>query len=150
MRMLEIHQSLNKKIFNLEEKFYKNEISVIQNYSGGYTNVDSNGFQIFINYPEKNYIPLYSLSEILEDKISIEKLKNKMVVIGATAPSLKDVFAIPSSRFETDSKSLLISGVEIHAHRANQLLALQNDLPLKIKTINPFFELIGIIFFVFF
>ena len=149
MRMLEIHQSLNKKSFNLEEKFYKNEISVIQNYSGGYTNVDSNGFQIFINYPEKNYIPVYSLSEILEDKISIEKLKNKMVVIGATAPSLKDVFAIPSSRFETDSKSLLISGAEVHAHRANQLLALQNDLPLKIKTINPFVELIGIIFYVF-
>ena len=38
-----------------------------------------------------------------------------MIVIGATAPSLKDVFAVPSSRFETDSKNLLISGAEIHA-----------------------------------
>ena len=149
MRMLEIHQFLNKESFNLEDKFYKNKISLIQNYSGGYTNVDSNGFQIFINYPEKNYIPIYSLSEILEDKIPLEKLKNKMIVIGATAPSLKDVFAVPSSRFETDSKSLLISGAEIHAHRANQLLALQNDSTLKIKTINPFIELFGIIFYVF-
>ena len=121
MRMLEIHQFLNKESFNLEDKFYKNKISLIQNYSGGYTNVDSNGFQIFINYPEKNYIPIYSLSEILEDKIPLEKLKNKMIVIGATAPSLKDVFAVPSSRFVTDSKNLLISGAEIHAHRANQL-----------------------------
>ena len=149
MRMLEIHQFLNKESFNLEDKFYKNKISLIQNYSGGYTNVDSNGFQIFINYPEKNYIPIYSLSEILEDKIPLEKLKNKMIVIGATAPSLKDVFAVPSSRFETDSKNLLISGAEIHAHRANQLLSLQNNSTLKIKTINPFVELIGIIFYVF-
>ena len=149
MRMLEIHQFLNKESFNLEDKFYKNKISLIQNYSGGYTNVDSNGFQIFINYPEKNYIPIYSLSEILEDKIPLEKLKNKMIVIGATAPSLKDVFAVPSSRFVTDSKNLLISGAEIHAHRANQLLALQNDSTLKIKTINPFIELFGIIFYVF-
>ena len=149
MRMLEIHQFLNKESFNLEDKFYKNKISLIQNYSGGYTNVDSNGFQIFINYPEKNYIPIYSLSEILEDKIPLEKLKNKMIVIGATAPSLKDVFAVPSSRFETDSKNLLISGAEIHAHRANQLLSLQNNSALKIKTINPFIELFGIIFYVF-
>ena len=149
MRMLEIHQFLNKESFNLEDKFYKNKISLIQNYSGGYTNVDSNGFQIFINYPEKNYIPIYSLSEILEDKIPLEKLKNKMIVIGATAPSLKDVFAVPSSRFESDSKNLLISGAEIHAHRANQLLSLQNNSTLKIKTINPFIELFGIIFYVF-
>ena len=149
MRMLEIHQFLNKESFNLEDKFYKNKISLIQNYSGGYTNVDSNGFQIFINYPEKNYIPTYSLSEILEDKIPLEKLKNKMIVIGATAPSLKDVFAVPSSRFVTDSKNLLISGAEIHAHRANQLLSLQNNSTLKIKTINPFIELFGIIFYVF-
>ena len=149
MRMLEIHQFLNKESFNLEDKFYKNKISLIQNYSGGYTNVDSNGFQIFINYPEKNYIPIYSLSEILEDKIPLEKLKNKMIVIGATAPSLKDVFAVPSSRFETDSKNLLMSGAEIHAHRANQLLSLQNNSTLKIKTINPFIELFGIIFYVF-
>ena len=149
MRMLEIHQFLNKESFNLEDKFYKNKISLIQNYSGGYTNVDSNGFQIFINYPEKNYIPIYSLSEILEDKIPLEKLKNKMIVIGATAPSLKDVFAVPSSRFETDSKNLLISGAEIHAHRANQLLSLQNNSTLKIKTINPFIELFAIIFYVF-
>ena len=149
MRMLEIHQFLNKESFNLEDKFYKNKISLIQNYSGGYTNVDSNGFQIFINYPEKNYIPIYSLSEILEDKIPLEKLKNKMIVIGATAPSLKDVFAVPSSRFVTDSKNLLISGAEIHAHRANQLFSLQNNSTLKIKTINPFIELFGIIFYVF-
>ena len=149
MRMLEIHQFLNKESFNLEDKFYKNKISLIQNYSGGYTNVDSNGFQIFINYPEKNYIPIYSLSEILEDKIPLEKLKNKMIVIGATAPSLKDVFAVPSSRFVTDSKNLLISGAEIHAHRANQLLSLQNNSTLKIKTINPFIELFAIIFYVF-
>ena len=131
MRMIEIRQLLNKKNFDLEDKFYKKEIPLIKNFSGGYTNVDANGFQIFINYPEKNYIPIYSLGDILEDKISSEKLKNKMVVIGATAPSLKDVFAIPSSRFETDSKSLLISGAEIHAHRANQLLELQNNSPLK-------------------
>jgi len=148
MRMIEIRQLLNKKNFDLEDKFYKKEIPLIKNFSGGYTNVDANGFQIFINYPDKNYIPIYSLGDILEDKISSEKLKNKMVVIGATAPSLKDVFAIPSSRFETDSKSLLISGAEIHAHRANQLLALQNNSPLKINTINPLMELIGIIFYV--
>jgi len=148
MRMVEINQYLNRKKFDLEDEFYKNEIPLIKNFSGGYTNVDSNGFQIFINYPEKNYIPIYSLGEILKDKIPSEKLKDKMVVIGATAPSLKDVFAIPSSRFETDSQSLLISGAEIHAHRANQLLALQNNSPLKINTINPLMELIGIIFYV--
>ena len=148
MRMIEINQFLNKKKFDLEDKFYKKEIPLIKNFSGGYTNVDANGFQIFINYPEKKYIPIYSLHEILEDKISQEKLRNKMIVIGATAPSLKDVFAVPSSRFETDSQNLLISGAEIHAHRANQLLALQNNLSIKIKTINPFIELLGIIFYV--
>ena len=71
--------------------------------------------------------------------------KNKMVVIGATAPSLKDIFAFPSSRFIKDSQLMYISGAEIHAHRANQLLSLQNGNTLQINTINPTLELFLII-----
>ena len=67
-----------------------------------------------------------------------------MVVIGATAPSLKDIFAFPSSRFIKDSQLMYISGAEIHAHRANQLFS-QNGNTLQINTINPTLELFLII-----
>jgi len=104
-----------------------------------------NGFQILIDYPRSNYVPKYSIESILNKNFSKDFFKNKMVVIGATAPSLKDIFAFPSSRFIKDSQLMYISGAEIHAHRANQLLSLQNGNTLQINTINPTLELFLII-----
>ena len=135
--MVEIHQKLNNEIFDIDEQFSEGKINTIKKYSGGYTNVDSNGFQILIDYPRSNYVPKYSIESILNKNFSKDFFKNKMVVIGATAPSLKDIFAFPSSRFIKDSQLMYISGAEIHAHRANQLLSLQNGNTLQINTINP-------------
>ena len=144
-RMVEIHQKFNNEVFDIDEQFSEGKINTIKKYSGGYTNVDSNGFQILIDYPRSNYVPKYSIESILNKNFSKDFFKNKMVVIGATAPSLKDIFAFPSSRFIKDSQLMYISGAEIHAHRANQLLSLQNGNTLQINTINPTLELFLII-----
>jgi adenylate cyclase len=143
--MVEIHQKLNNKIFDIDEQFSEGKINTIKKYSGGYTNVDSNGFQILIDYPRSNYVPKYSIESILNKNFSKDFFKNKMIVIGATAPSLKDIFAFPSSRFIKDSQLMYLSGAEIHAHRANQLFSLQNGNTLQINTINPTLELFLII-----
>ena len=107
--MVEIHQKLNNEIFDIDEQFSEGKINTIKKYSGGYTNVDSNGFQILIDYPRSNHVPKYSIESILNKNFSKDFFKNKMVVIGATAPSLKDIFAFPSSRFIKDSQLMYIS-----------------------------------------
>ena len=63
--MVEIHQKLNNEIFDIDEQFSEGKINTIKKYSGGYTNVDSNGFQILIDYPRSNHVPKYSIESIL-------------------------------------------------------------------------------------
>ncbi len=140
MRMLELHQKHNKKNFDLPQLFKAGVINTLKSNSGGYRLLDSNGYQILIDYSAANTIPNYSLGMVLNNEISPTKLKNKMIVVGATAPSLKDEFAIPFSRFTQKSNEMLVSGAEIHAQRANQLLSLQIGKPPGIRTIEPFWE----------
>lgn len=75
--------------------------------------------------PAKTYLTL-SINDLLEDKIPERIYKDKIVMIGATAPDLHDFFQTPTG---------FLPGVEIHANAVNTLLG-QNfyyDLPVWVS-----------------
>jgi adenylate cyclase len=93
---------------------------------GGYKNVDTNAYQIMLDYPGlPNSFPFFSLSDLLDNKIPTEALRDKIVLIGGTASSLGDYKMLPGEirRF----------GVENHAFIISQLLkfALEQKKPLQ-------------------
>lgn len=93
---------------------------------GGYRNVDTNAYQIMLDYPSLPHsFPFFSLSDLLDNKIPPEVLRDKIVLIGGTALSLGDYKILPSEirRF----------GVESHAFIISQLLksALEYKKPLQ-------------------
>jgi adenylate cyclase len=93
---------------------------------GAYAGIDAGGYQILLDYPGlPDTFPSYTLSELMDGQIPAEALKDKLVLIGAMAPSLVDYHLLPSgeSRY----------GVEQHAYVVSQLLniALGNRTPVR-------------------
>jgi adenylate cyclase len=63
----------------------------------------------------KGTFPYFSLADVLNDRVSPEQLKRKIVLIGTTAPGLQDLRSSP-----VDS---VFPGVEIHANMVAGMLA---------------------------
>lgn len=67
--------------------------------SGGYQKIDAEGYQTLFQYRDRVTIePRLSFSDVLFGEFDKTLLKNKIVLIGSTAPSLKDSFVTPFTR----------------------------------------------------
>jgi adenylate cyclase len=89
--------------------------------SGGYQTIDTGGYQILLNYrsPE-NTAKTVTLTQVLEGKLNPELVKGKIVIIGVTAPTTKDVFSTPYSATASDNR--MMAGVFIHAAATSQIV----------------------------
>lgn len=106
---------------------------------GGYVDVDAGGFQILFNprshvcrgkIEHCDVFETVTMTEVLENRIAPNLFRDRIVLIGSTAASLKDRF------FTAFSNSYLTApaGVEIHADMTSQLVsaALENRPLFKV------------------
>ncbi len=93
----------------------------LQKNSGGYQNIESGGYQILLNYRSpKNLARQVTLTQVLNGEIDPSWVKGKIVIIGSTAPSLKDMFLTPySPALKANPK---MPGVLVHTQMVSQLL----------------------------
>lgn len=93
--------------------------------AGGYHHIDDSGYQIFLNYSARpGQVQRLSIGELLDEEFDPQLLRDRIVLIGSTAPSLRDLFATPFSAMETDSHHVKMPGVEVHGQMVQQLLGL--------------------------
>ncbi|MBD2770616.1 CHASE2 domain-containing protein [Iningainema tapete] len=95
--------------------------------SGGYQNIDANGFQILLNYRSANNVAQQvSFADVLGDRFKPSWVKNRIVLIGSTAPSSQDIRNTPySSGWQKNSGTM--PGVMIHAQMVSQILDAVSD-----------------------
>lgn len=107
---------------------------LFQGNDGGYIRAEDQGYQVLLNYRASRQGFLYiSIMDVLENRIPKNLLKGRIVLIGSTAESLKDLFYTPdSSRILTAPKRM--AGVTIHAHAISQILSATLDGRSLIKT----------------
>ena len=122
---------------NIQPKFSaKKELEInntifkpLQSDSGGYQKVDTNGFQILLNYRSVNPVKQVTVSEVLANQINPALVKDKIVIIGSTASSIKDIFNTPYSPNKQDNQKM--AGVVLQAQMVSQILsAVINKQPL--------------------
>jgi CHASE2 domain-containing sensor protein len=99
--------------------------------SGAYIRADAAGKQILLNFcANQRLYPTLSLTDVLQRNFAPELIRDRIIIIGMTAPSVRDVFFISALK-ETLASSLmgkllpttqLIYGVEAQAHAADQLV----------------------------
>ncbi len=98
--------------------------------SGGYQSIDAQGYQILLNYRSAYKIARQvTLTQVLNGQIDPNWVKDKIVLIGTTAPTVKDSFYTPYSATEQGNPQM--AGVLVHAQMASQILsAVLDNRPL--------------------
>lgn len=82
---------------------------------GGYATIDAGSYQTLIDYSgNSGSFPTVSLSQVLEGELPADALTGKIVIIGATAPSLNDLHSTPYAD--------RMAGIEIQANLTNQIV----------------------------
>ena len=102
---------------------------------GAYINADAAGYQFMLDF-KGGPMPfeVLSLNQIHENSFDPELIRDRIIIIGVNAESVKDHFFTPySSDLKEDSG---ISGPALHAHIASQLIriAMDGDVPIKSLT----------------
>jgi len=89
--------------------------------SGGYNQLDADGLQRLLPFHQPRSIRSWSLSTLLAGQVPSQQLRGTIVLIGARAPSLRDLFSVPLGG--------QMAGVDLHAQRMAALLS--EDLGLR-------------------
>ncbi|MBD1936837.1 CHASE2 domain-containing protein [Microcoleus sp. FACHB-68] len=88
--------------------------------TGAYKKLDNGGFQILLNY-RKNISTIVGISEILKNQVDPHLFKNKIILIGVTAPTAVDNFSSPYSAGKNHYERT--PGVLIQAQMVSQILS---------------------------
>ena len=103
----------------------------LERNSGAYQNEDASGYQIFADFRGgRGTIPVVPAQDIIDRNFDPRRLKNRIVVVGVVADSVKDSFHTPytSNAFR---KRRPVFGAELHAQLATQLIDLaRGDRPV--------------------
>ena len=90
--------------------------------SGGYQSIDARGYQILLHYRSAYQVARQvSLTQVLKGQVNPNWVRGKVVLIGTTAPSLKDLFTTPYSAVEQQDPQ--IPGVIVQAQMVSQILS---------------------------
>ncbi|PZU99972.1 MAG: adenylate/guanylate cyclase domain-containing protein [Pseudanabaena sp.] len=90
---------------------------------GAYRRHDDSGYQMMIRYRGKaRFFEHIRASDVIDGKVTPERLRDRIVLIGVTAESLKDSYPVPVT---VDGE--VMYGVEIHANIVSQLISATLD-----------------------
>jgi adenylate cyclase len=106
-------------------------IRPLERNDGAYVGMDARGYQFLLDFKgAQGSFLAFSLAALLSGNIDPQAFKDKVVLIGITAESVKDFFYTPYSRGLQTGQHML--GIELHAHVVSQLLrfALDGNSPM--------------------
>lgn len=90
--------------------------------SGGYETIDAQGYQVLLNYRSGHKVAQQvTLTQVLNGQLNPDWVKDKVVLIGTTAPSAKDLFSTPYSAADRENPKM--PGVIVHAQMVSQILS---------------------------
>jgi CHASE2 domain-containing sensor protein len=110
----------------------------LKSHSSGYQGVDASGYQVLLNYRSlpslQNIADRIALRDVLNDQINpelLESVKNRIVLIGVTAPSSSDYWETPFSaiafgtarRVIAPDEEKQIPGVFVQAQMVSHILS---------------------------
>ena len=94
-------------------------------HDGGYVQVDDGGYQFLANLRGgANHFRQVSMTDVLEGRVSSEQLRDRIVLVGSAAVSLKDFFYTSyGGGSSEDSIPQVMPGVELQAHLISQIIS---------------------------
>jgi adenylate cyclase len=96
-------------------------IAPLDDTRGPYTRLDSNGYQILLDYHGGlNPFPIKSIGDIMRGADAASLVRGRVVIVGVHAESVHDSFSAPfNTGFNREDQ---MNGIIVHAHVADQLI----------------------------
>ncbi|MDJ0795508.1 MAG: CHASE2 domain-containing protein [Calothrix sp. MO_167.B12] len=112
-------------------RFGRRELPRFLSNSGGYVATDAGGVQVLLNFRSgQKPFRTISLEDVQTGNFKAEWIRDRIVIIGMTAPSIKD-FITTSAVTSSQLSAGRVYGVEIQAHTSSQIIsAVLNNRPL--------------------
>lgn len=93
---------------------------------GSYVQADGKGYQVLVNFRRLASFRRVSVVDVLENRVPTRLLRDRIILIGSTAPSLEDIFYTPySGGLIGEAKPIF--GVELQANFISQILSAALD-----------------------
>jgi adenylate cyclase len=97
-------------------------IPPIPKHFGAYANLDNAGYQFLAdNQRQPDELPTYPLGDLLSGTIDAEQLRDRVVILGVNAQSVKDSFVTPLSRWSWNGDPQ-VRGVALHGLLVDQMI----------------------------
>jgi CHASE2 domain-containing sensor protein/class 3 adenylate cyclase len=104
-------------------------IELVTDHFGPYTRVNSAGYQTMLDFVGGgDRFAQFSMGQIMTNDALASLVKDRIVLIGTGARSVKDDFATPIS---SNPNTAPLRGVMLHAHLADQLIRIQNGTTMS-------------------
>ncbi|GAA6614780.1 CHASE2 domain-containing protein [Scytonema sp. NUACC26] len=102
----------------------------LEENSGGYHRIDNLGHQVLLNYrSSRQAIAQVTLADVLNNKLTSDLVKDRIVLIGTSAESFHDDWSTPYTTGQWPYKQM--PGVMLQAHMVSQILsAVLDNRPL--------------------
>jgi len=116
---------------------------------GGYVGADDGDYQALLDFARgPGAFPIYPMAAVLDGSVPAEALRDRVVIVGTTAASVRDLFRTPWSRglASLDARPPMY-GIELHAHAVDQLLRGAVDGAPPLRTASEREELGAILLF---
>jgi adenylate cyclase len=114
-------------------------LTPLESYDGGYAGADASGYQILLDYRgAPASFRRFTLGELLDGKIDPALVRDRIAIVGSSASSLKDYFQTPFSAASLP----YVTGAELHAHQASQLLRLAKGESQPVRTLPEAVEIL--------
>ncbi len=118
-------EGISLRVIDGEKKIYGLGEAVFVPLTGkevGYMTKDTGGYQILLNFRGgTDRFKTISMTDVLENRIPPDLMRDRVVFIGSIAPSLQDIFQTPYSN-TIISAGAATPGVVIHANLTSQIL----------------------------
>lgn len=115
-------QNISLKVSPTSLQIGKTVFVPLEATSGGYQQIDNRGYQVLLNYRSAARVARQvTVTQVLQEQLHPNWVKDKVVLIGTIAPSAKDSFFTPYSLAEQEN--LEMPGVVVHAQMVSQILS---------------------------
>ncbi len=104
-------------------QFGQGVIQKFQKNDGAYTNADDRGYQFLANLRGSDRFETVSMRDVLNDQVPVELIRDRIVLIGPMAPSIKDLHltAYSGDLFQPSEK---MYGVELMANFLSEIISI--------------------------
>jgi len=107
-------------------------LAPLEGWDGGYAGTDASGYQMLLDYRgAPAAFTRHTLGDLLDGRIDAAGVRDRIVIVGSSATSLKDFFQTPFSSAALPH----VAGSEVHAHQTSQLLRLAQGEARPVRTL---------------